>query len=84
MKKKLGRSQKVVYDWLKDHPESTAREVGKALYDKTSSCSGGLYGPTIWPIEKVRRSWASKLLIELRKKGCVEQVLYGKYRVVKE
>ena len=79
---KLGKSQRAVFDWLKDHPNSTSQDVGDAIYDTTSGCAIGY--PHEWPIVKVRRFWAAKLLYILVKKGLVERVDVGIYRVVPE
>ena len=81
-KRQLGTSQKAVFDWLKDHPNSTSQDVGDAIYDTTSSCAIGY--PHEWSIDKVRRLWAAKLLSILVKKGLVERVKAGIYRVVPE
>jgi len=80
--RQLGTSQKAVFDWLKDHPNSTSQDVGDAIYDTTSGCAIGY--PHEWPIVKVRRFWAAKLLYILVKKGLVERFDVGIYRVVPE
>ena len=72
---RLGKSQKVVLDYIRDHPGATSQETGDALYAKTSSCAQygdgtGSMGGKSTP-EEIRRMWASKLLSELLKRGCV-------------
>ena len=71
---KLGRSQQAVYDWLKEQKEAqTAWDVGNALYDDVSSCSkkNSGYGRREWPAEKIRTSWAQKVIRELVKRKVV-------------
>ena len=71
---KLGRSQQAVYDWLKKQKEAqTAWDVGNALYDDVSMCSqkNSGYGKREWPAEKIRTSWARKVLREMVKNGSV-------------
>jgi hypothetical protein len=79
---KLGKSQQAVVDLLKTvgGGPADAQFVGDNLYEKTSSCfagknahnegygMGGSAGPA-----QIRRSWAAKLLNELKKKGLVEK-----------
>lgn len=74
-KPKLGRLQKVVFDYVKAYPNVSSQQVGDALYAKTSSCAcygngTGSMGGNSTP-DMIRRNWATKLLGELKKKGLV-------------
>lgn len=73
--KKLGRSQQAVCDWLKKQKVAmTAWDVGNAIYDDVSSCSkknSRYCGCRVWSDEKIRTSWASKVLRELVKNNAV-------------
>ena len=70
--KRLGPTQIVVYNYLRGNGPMTAAEVGEALYDTTSSCSE--WSNTVWPKEKIRRRWASKVIRMLIKLGKVEMM----------
>lgn len=78
---KLGTSQQAVLEWIKEHPGSTAQEIGDAIYDQTSACAEW---QTDWSKQKVRRQWAAKLLGILLKKGLVEKIGRGIYRAIDE
>lgn len=74
---KLGRSQKAVFDYLKEHPNITSQQIGDALYLTTSSCAKysedgnpGSMGGKATPEER-RCAWASGVLTGMRKKGLV-------------
>jgi hypothetical protein len=70
---KLGRSQQAVYDWLSKQKEAqTAWDVGNAIYDDVSACSkkNSSYSSE-WPAEKIRTSWAQKVIRELVKRKVV-------------
>jgi len=66
---KLGTSQKVVFEWLKEHPGSTSQDVWDALYDKTSSCA--IWNDVATPKSRLRAQWASRLLQKLKKMDLV-------------
>jgi len=76
--RKLGRSQQAVYDWLKKRKEAqTAWDVGNALYEDVSMCSvknTQWHSVRSWGEEKIRTSWARKVLRELVKNGAVREV----------
>lgn len=58
----LGTSQQVVLDYVKEQDQAvTARQVGDALYDKTSSCTNQV----THSIDKIRLAWASRILRRL-------------------
>jgi hypothetical protein len=69
--KKLGPSQITVYNYLDENGAKTAEEVGEALYAITSACAKWKH--TAWPVEKIRREWAMKLLRGLVKLGKVSK-----------
>ena len=59
----------IVLSWLKEHPESTAREIGDAcfkfsLHGKTGHCAKPRH-------QTMRARWASRILIALKKGGLV-------------
>jgi hypothetical protein len=74
----LGPSQIAILAWLKEHPDSTSRDVGKALYDTTSICSPQnnrhLYPHDLPRVVKDsdKARWASRILQNLKKRGLVE------------
>ena len=63
MTRKLGRSQQKVLDYIKEHPGTTTKEIGTALYDSTSSCAN--WEHTEWPKEKIRYRWAANIVRKL-------------------
>jgi len=72
---KLGKSQRAVLEYLRDISQATgAREIGAALYEKTSSCSH--FTSTGSSIEKRATRWASKVLSSLKKLGLVKNMSY--------
>lgn len=69
---KLGKSQRAVLEYLKNHSAANARDIGAALYAKTSSCAH--YTSTEWTREKIATRWAGKVLSSLKKLGLVMNV----------
>jgi hypothetical protein len=89
----LGPSQTAILAWLKEHPGSTSREVGVALYDTVSSCSpqnNRHLFPNDPPLRAARDSdkaqWASRILQNLKKRGLVgfSDINNPKWKVVEE
>ncbi len=70
MKGKLGPSQRKVLEYIRNHPHCTARDVGKALYDSTSSCAAR--GSTRrGSREQLTTHWATEMVRQLKLKGHV-------------
>jgi hypothetical protein len=74
----LGPSQTAILAWLKEHPGSTSREVGMALYDQTSSCSLKNCSDRDYHLssrivrDSDRALWASRILQKLKRRGLVD------------
>lgn len=66
--KRFGRSQQAVYDYVAMNPGKTTEQIGLALYDKTSSCSGMARDMNK---DVLMTAWARRILSSLKKKGLV-------------
>lgn len=66
----LGPSQRAVLDYVTRHPGETSNTIGEALYDEWSTCS---HHPvkTLAGYKPRQRSWASRILSTLQKRGLV-------------
>ncbi len=75
MPRKLGRSQEKVLTYIRANPNCTVKQVGKALYDSTSSCAtrGSTWG---WSREKLATHWASEVVRQLK----IKNLVAGAYR----
>jgi len=65
---RIGSSQRTVLGWLQSQGSATAEEVGDALYESTSSCSGYIH---CRQDARVRRAWAQRILKSLEGKQLV-------------
>lgn len=64
----IGSSQRAILHWLQEKGAATAEEVGDALYESTSACSGYIH---CRESAKVRRAWAQRVLKSLEGKQLV-------------
>jgi len=71
----VGPSERAVLAYLKEEGRMfTSLEIGRALYEKTSSC----VGLALASRRVVMQSWAGKILTKLRKKGLVKSEPSGR------